>query len=69
MIQHMGKMQNDNDLIRLLTGIIWTASVYHSAVNFGQARFFSFVPAAPTNLRSDPPTGISFTLSLLINRS
>jgi len=43
-------------LVDLVTGIIWTASVFHSAVNFGQDRFFSFIPAAPAILVKPPPT-------------
>jgi len=44
------------NLIELLTTIIFTGSVIHSAVNLPQINHYSFVPAFPAILRQPPPT-------------
>lgn len=39
------------DLIRILTTMIWTASGQHAAINFGQYPFGGYVPNRPTLLK------------------
>ena len=44
------------DLVKQSTRIMFTGSVQHAAVNFGQYIIYSYVPNAPLALRQAPPT-------------
>ena len=45
-----------NELIEYCTLIMFTASVQHTAINFGQFQIYGFVPNAPLSMRRPPPT-------------
>lgn len=45
-----------DELVEYCTLIIFTGSVQHSAVNFGQFQMYAFVPNSPFNLRKPLPT-------------
>ena len=49
------QIDSKETLIELCTLIMFTGSVQHSAVNFGQYDFYGFVPNAPTGMRRPPP--------------
>ena len=44
------------ELLEYCTLIMFTGSVQHSAVNFGQFQIYGYVPNSPMNLRIPPPT-------------
>ena len=44
------------DLVQYCTLIMFTGSVQHSAVNFGQFENLSFIPCSPLSLYKPPPT-------------
>ncbi|XP_042514260.1 linoleate 13S-lipoxygenase 2-1, chloroplastic-like [Macadamia integrifolia] len=44
------------NLIEILTTIIWVASCHHSAVNFGQYAYGGYFPNRPTIARANMPT-------------
>ncbi|XP_042514343.1 linoleate 13S-lipoxygenase 2-1, chloroplastic-like isoform X2 [Macadamia integrifolia] len=44
------------NLIEILTTIIWVASCHHSAVNFGQYAYGGYFPNRPTIARTNMPT-------------
>ena len=44
------------DLVKQCTRIMFTGSVQHAAVNFGQYIIYSYVPNAPFAVRQAPPT-------------
>ena len=50
------QIKSRTELIEYCTLIIFTASVQHSAVNFGQYQTYGYVPNAPTNMRRPVPT-------------
>lgn len=45
------KLNNQEDLINILTIMIWTASGQHAAVNFGQYPFGGYMPNRPTLMK------------------
>ncbi|KAA8549574.1 hypothetical protein F0562_001408 [Nyssa sinensis] len=49
------KLQNPEDLIGILTNIIWVTSGHHAAVNFGQYTFAGYFPNRPTITRKNMP--------------
>lgn len=51
-----------NDLVYILTTIIWIASAHHSAVNFGQYDYLGYMPNMPTLLRKPMPTPAEITV-------
>ena len=50
------KITNKNDLVEYCTLIMFTGSVQHSAVNFGQFQVYGYVPNSPLNLRQPCPS-------------
>lgn len=49
-------LKTPEDLIGILTTIIWVASGHHAAVNFGQFDFGAYFPNRPTIARTQMPT-------------
>ncbi|KAG6437949.1 hypothetical protein SASPL_102880 [Salvia splendens] len=49
-------LKTPDDLIGILTTIIWTASAHHAAVNFGQFDYGAYFPNRPTIARVAMPT-------------
>ncbi|CAH2042003.1 unnamed protein product [Thlaspi arvense] len=49
-------LNTSDDLIGILTTIIWVASCHHAAVNFGQYAFGGYFPNRPTIARRKIPT-------------
>ncbi|KAG6403145.1 hypothetical protein SASPL_135362 [Salvia splendens] len=49
------KLKAPDDLIEILTTIIWIASGHHAAVNFGQFDYGAYFPNRPTVARSPMP--------------
>ncbi|CAN1295256.1 Lipoxygenase 6, chloroplastic [Linum perenne] len=45
------KLETNDDLTSILTTMIWTASGFHAAINFGQYPFGGYVPNRPTLMR------------------
>ncbi|XP_057483769.1 linoleate 13S-lipoxygenase 2-1, chloroplastic-like [Actinidia eriantha] len=50
------KLETREDLIGILTTIIWVASGHHAAVNFGQYAYAGYFPNRPTIARNRMPT-------------
>jgi arachidonate 5-lipoxygenase len=50
-------------LTELLTSIIWQASAQHSAVNFGQWEYYSFIPNRPLSLSKEMPVDADKTVT------
>ncbi|KAH6767720.1 lipoxygenase 2 [Perilla frutescens var. hirtella] len=50
------ELKTPDDLIGILTTIIWIASGHHSAVNFGQFDYGAYFPNRPTIARVQMPT-------------
>ncbi|XP_060196669.1 linoleate 13S-lipoxygenase 2-1, chloroplastic-like [Lycium barbarum] len=50
------ELKNQNDLIKIITTIIWVASGHHAAVNFGQYSYAGYFPNRPTTSRLKMPT-------------
>lgn len=48
-------METTDDLIHVLTTIIWVASGHHAAVNFGQYTYGGYFPNRPTIARTNMP--------------
>ncbi|KAI3910586.1 hypothetical protein MKW98_027868 [Papaver atlanticum] len=48
-------LKNQDDLIGILTTIIWVTSGQHAAVNFGQYHYAGYVPNRPTIARTNIP--------------
>ncbi|OWF44208.1 allene oxide synthase-lipoxygenase protein-like isoform X2 [Mizuhopecten yessoensis] len=51
-----GKIENQEQLIVILTSIIYTCSVAHAATNFPQYDEYAFPPNYPASLAGKPPT-------------
>ncbi|XP_058071083.1 linoleate 13S-lipoxygenase 2-1, chloroplastic-like [Magnolia sinica] len=49
-------LDTTDDLIHVLTTIIWVASAHHAAVNFGQYNYGGYFPNRPTIMRTNMPT-------------
>ncbi|XP_010265847.1 PREDICTED: linoleate 13S-lipoxygenase 2-1, chloroplastic [Nelumbo nucifera] len=49
-------LKTQDDLIQILTTIIWVASGHHAAVNFGQYGFAGYFPNRPSIARTNIPT-------------
>ncbi|KAG6437948.1 hypothetical protein SASPL_102879 [Salvia splendens] len=49
------ELKTPDDLIGILTTIIWTASGHHAAVNFGQFDYGAYFPNRPTTARVPMP--------------
>ncbi|KAL7113344.1 hypothetical protein ACP275_04G055700 [Erythranthe tilingii] len=50
------ELKTPEDLVEILTTIIWVASGHHAAVNFGQFDFGAYFPNRPTIARTQMPT-------------
>lgn len=50
------ELRTPQDLIQILTTIIWVASGHHAAVNFGQYAYAGYFPNRPTIARSKMPS-------------
>jgi len=50
-----GRLERQEDLVKLLTSIIYTASVGHATANFQQYDEYGWTPNKPLALRGDPP--------------
>uniref|UniRef100_A0A2C9VDI1 Lipoxygenase domain-containing protein n=1 Tax=Manihot esculenta TaxID=3983 RepID=A0A2C9VDI1_MANES len=61
-------LKTQQDLIQVLTTIIWVTSGHHAAVNFGQYVFGGYFPNRPTiariNMPTEEPTESEFELFL-----
>lgn len=53
-------LRTNDDLINVLTTIIWVASGHHAAVNFGQYTFAGYFPNRPTIARKNMPVEDGF---------
>ncbi|XP_078154303.1 lipoxygenase 2.3, chloroplastic-like [Carex rostrata] len=49
------KLENQDDLIQILTTIMWVTSGHHAAVNFGQYHYGGYFPNRPTIARTNMP--------------
>ncbi|KAF9688666.1 hypothetical protein SADUNF_Sadunf01G0011900 [Salix dunnii] len=49
-------LRTPQDLVEILTTIIWIASGHHAAVNFGQYTYAGYFPNRPTTARMNMPT-------------
>ena len=49
------QLKTQNDLIQIVSTIMWVASGHHSAVNFGQYDFAGYFPNRPTIARTKMP--------------
>ena len=45
-----------DELVHLLTCVVFTCSCQHAAVNFGQLEAYAFIPNAPPTMQLPPPT-------------
>ncbi|GER25055.1 lipoxygenase [Striga asiatica] len=50
------ELKTPQDLIKIITNIIWVASAHHAAVNFGQFDYGGYFPNRPTIARIQMPT-------------
>ncbi|RZC77427.1 hypothetical protein C5167_003887 [Papaver somniferum] len=48
-------LKNQDDLIGILTTIMWVTSGQHAAVNFGQYHYAGYIPNRPTTARTNMP--------------
>lgn len=48
-------LDNQENLIHVLSTIIWVTSGHHAAVNFGQYHFGGYFPNRPTTIRTNMP--------------
>ncbi|CAN1286828.1 Lipoxygenase 4, chloroplastic [Linum perenne] len=49
------KLENNDDLVSILTTVIWIASAQHAALNFGQYPYGGYVPNRPPLMRRHIP--------------
>lgn len=49
-------LETPDDLIGIITNMIWVASGHHTAVNFGKYDFAGYFPNHPTTARTSMPT-------------
>ncbi|XP_042513709.1 linoleate 13S-lipoxygenase 2-1, chloroplastic-like [Macadamia integrifolia] len=49
-------LKTEDDLIQVVTTIIWVTSGHHAAVNFGQYHYAGYFPNRPTRTRTNMPT-------------
>ncbi|XP_021772005.1 linoleate 13S-lipoxygenase 2-1, chloroplastic-like [Chenopodium quinoa] len=49
-------LKTNDDLIQIVTTIIWVTSGHHAAVNFGQYAYAGYFPNRPTVMRAKMPT-------------
>ncbi|KAI5609950.1 arachidonate 15-lipoxygenase, partial [Silurus asotus] len=70
-IPHFGlpnELKNKQELITLLSVVIFTSTAQHAATNNGQFDFCSWVPNTPCTMRQPPPTDKdSVTMDLIMN--
>lgn len=64
-----GSITNLEQLIHLLTIIIFTCSCQHAAVNFSQMDAYGFQPHTPSLMRQPPPKkkGVAVTVEYIMN--
>lgn len=48
-------LSSKEELVEILTTIIWIASGHHAAINFGQFNYSGYMPTAPTMCSSEMP--------------
>ncbi|KAI5104295.1 arachidonate 15-lipoxygenase [Silurus meridionalis] len=70
-VPHFGlsnELKNKQELITLLSVVIFTSTAQHAATNNGQFDFCSWVPNTPCTMRQPPPTDKdSVTMDLIMN--
>ncbi|XP_021773242.1 linoleate 13S-lipoxygenase 2-1, chloroplastic-like [Chenopodium quinoa] len=54
-------LSNPEDLIKIVSTIIWVASGHHAAVNFGQYAYAGYFPNRPTITRTKMPSEYIYT--------
>ncbi|KAK6933728.1 Lipoxygenase, C-terminal [Dillenia turbinata] len=51
-------LKNQENLVQVMTTIIWVASAHHAAANFGQYMYGGYFPNHPTIARTDMPNEV-----------
>ena len=67
-------VQTRDQLVHLITCVVFNCSCQHAAVNFGQFEVASFIPNTPPLMRRPPPTkkgeaNLKFIMDTLPNKS
>lgn len=54
--QFPSSMKSRDQLIKILTCVVFNCSCQHAAVNFSQSDIYAFIPNAPPTMQLPPPT-------------
>ena len=61
-----GRLNQLEDVIMICTGVIFTCTAQHAAVNFSQYEEFGFPPNYPALLHGEPPADKVSTLGVIL---